>query len=78
MRRPLGLAAALVAALAMGDLGVIALFGTQDTATLALVIYQQLGAYLIPHATVTALVLLLLCLGVFWLLERGIGGKSDA
>jgi thiamine transport system permease protein len=78
LRRPLGLAAALVAALAMGDLGVIALFGTQDTATLALVIYQQLGAYLIPHATVTALVLLLLCLGVFWLLERGIGGKSDA
>jgi thiamine transport system permease protein len=62
----------------MGDLGVIALFGTQDTATLALVIYQQLGAYLIPHATVTALVLLLLCLGVFWLLERGIGGKSNA
>jgi thiamine transport system permease protein len=74
LRRPLGLAAALVA----GDLGVIALFGTQDTATLALVIYQQLGAYLIPHATVTALVLLLLCLGVFWLLERGIGGKSNA
>ena len=78
LRRPLGLAAALVAALAMGDLGVIALFGTPETATLALVIYQQLGAYLIPHATVTALVLLLLCLAVFWLLERGIGGNSDA
>lgn len=78
LRRPLGLAAALVAALAMGDLGIIALFGTPETATLALVIYQQLGAYLIPHATVTALVLLLLCLGVFWLLERGIGGKADA
>lgn len=78
LRRPLGLAAALVAALAMGDLGVIALFGTPGTATLSLVIYQQLGAYLIPQATVTALVLLLLCLGMFWLLERGIGGKVDA
>jgi len=78
LRRPLGLAAALVTALAMGDLGVIALFGTPDTATLSLVIYQQLGAYLIPQATVTALVLLLLCLGTFWLLERGIGGKVDA
>lgn len=78
LRRPLGLAAALVTALAMGDLGVIALFGTPDTATLSLVIYQQLGAYLIPQATVTALVLLLLCLGMFWLLERGIGGKVDA
>lgn len=78
LRRPLGLAAALVTALAMGDLGVIALFGTPGTATLSLVIYQQLGAYLIPQATVTALVLLLLCLGIFWLLERGIGGKVDA
>jgi thiamine transport system permease protein len=78
LRRPLGLATALVAALAMGDLGVIALFGTPDTATLTLLIYQQLGAYLIPHATVTALLLLLLCLGVFWSLERGIGGKTDA
>ena len=78
LRRPLGLATALVAALAMGDLGVIALFGTPDTATLTLLIYQQLGAYLIPHATVTALLLMLLCLTVFWLLERGIGGKLDA
>ncbi len=78
LRRPLGLAAALVTALAMGDLGVIALFGTPSTATLSLLIYQQLGAYLIPQATVTALVLLLLCLGMFWLLERGIGGKADA
>jgi thiamine transport system permease protein len=78
LRRPLGLATALVAALAMGDLGVIALFGTPDTATLTLLIYQQLGAYLIPHATVTALLLLLLCLAVFWLLERGIGGRTNA
>jgi thiamine transport system permease protein len=78
LRRPLGLAVALVATLAMGDLGVIALFGTPNTATLALLIYQQLGAYLIADATVTALLLLLLCLGLFWLLERGIGGKADA
>jgi thiamine transport system permease protein len=78
LRRPLGLALALVAALAMGDLGVIALFGTPHSATLSLLIYQQLGAYLVPQATVTALVLLLLCLSVFWLLERGIGGRADA
>jgi len=78
LRRPLGLATALAAALAMGDLGVIALFGTPATATLTLLIYQQLGAYLIPSATVTAILLLLLCLSVFWLLERGIGGRFDA
>jgi thiamine transport system permease protein len=62
----------------MGDLGVIALFGTPHTTTLPLMIYQQLGAYMIPHATVTALVLLLLSLTVFWGLERIIGGKGDA
>jgi len=78
LRRPIGLSAALVAALAMGDLGVIALFGTPETATLPLLIYQQLGAYLIPQATATALILLGLCLLVFWVLERCIGGKADA
>ena len=78
LRRPVGLSAALVAALAMGDLGVITLFGTPHTATLPLLIYQQLGAYLIPQATVTAMFLLGLCLLVFWGIERGIGGKVDA
>ena len=78
LRRPLGLAIALVTVLAMGDLGVIALFGSPASATLALLIYQQLGAYLIPQATVTAMLLLLLCLTVFTLLERLIGGNSDA
>ena len=78
LRRPLGLASALVAALAMGDLGVIALFGTVDKATLSLLIYQQLGAYLIADATVTALLLLLLCLLVFWALETIIGGRRHA
>ena len=78
LRRPLGLAAALVTVLAMGDLGVIALFGTTQTATLPLLIYQQLGAYLIPQATVTALVLLLLSLITFRVLERTIGGRTNA
>ena len=78
LRRPLGLAFALVAVLAMGDLGVIALFGSTHSTTLALMIYQQLGAYLVAQATVTAVLLLLLCLGVFALLERCIGGRTDA
>lgn len=77
LRQPLGLALALVTVLAMGDLGVIALFGSTQTSTLSLLIYQQLGAYLIPQATVTALLLLLLCLGVFVLLERIVGGSGD-
>lgn len=77
LRQAFGLSAALVAALAMGDLGVIALFGSPATATLPLMLYYQLGAYLIAEAAVTALFLLLLCLGVFWMFERGLGGKAD-
>ena len=69
---------ALACVLAMGDLGVIALFGSTETATMALMIYQQLGAYLIDEATVTAMLLLLLCLVTFTLLERLIGGKDVA
>ncbi len=78
LRRPVGLAAALVAALAMGDLGVIALFGTPETTTLPLMLYHQLGAYLIDEAAVTAVFLLSSCLLVFWLLERLIGGRRYA
>ena len=78
LRRPIGLALGLVTVLAMGDLGVIALFGSTQTATLSLLIYQQLGAYLIDQATVSALLLLVLCLAVFALLERGVGGTNHA
>ncbi|MCP4433064.1 MAG: thiamine/thiamine pyrophosphate ABC transporter, permease protein [Gammaproteobacteria bacterium] len=78
LRRPTGLAAALVAALAMGDLGVIALFGTPQTTTLPLMLYHQLGAYLVEEAAVTAVFLLLCCLLIFWLLELLIGGKRHA
>ncbi len=77
LRKPLGLSAALVTALAMGDLGVIALFGSPETATLPLLLYQRLGAYQIPQAAVIAVFLLASCLLSFWLIERGIGGKSS-
>jgi thiamine transport system permease protein len=77
LRKPLGLSAALVTALAMGDLGVIALFGSPETATLPLLLYQRLGAYQIPQAAVIAVFLLASCLLTFWLIERGIGGKNS-
>lgn len=78
LRKPLGLSAALVSALAMGDLGVIALFGSVDTATLPLMLYQQLGAYRVSQAAVTAVFLLAICLLIFWSLERAVGGKKHA
>jgi thiamine transport system permease protein len=78
LRRPLGLALALCAALATGDLGVIALFGTQDNATLPLLLYQRMASYQMEQAAVTALLLIGLCLILFTVIERGIGGKADA
>ena len=56
---------ALVAALSFGDLGAIALFGTPNTTTLPLLIYQQLGAYHLDAAAVTALLLVALALRLF-------------
>ncbi len=71
LRRPAGFAAGLTAALAAGDLGVIALFGSPDRATLPLVLYQLMGAYRMEEAKAAALVLIALSLGLFWLFEKG-------
>lgn len=77
LRKPAALALALCTALSLGDLGVIALFGTPDSQTLPLLLYQLMGAYRLGEAAVVALVLLALCLGLFVLIERGMGGRGD-
>ena len=76
IRRPLGFAAGLTAALSMGDLGVIALFATDGQATLPLVMYQLMGSYRTGQSAGAALLLLILSLGLFWIFDRG--GRSDA
>lgn len=75
LRRPLGLALGLCAALSLGDLGVIALFGAQDNATLPLLLYQKMASYRMGEAAVIALFLVTLCLGLFALIERVAGGR---
>ena len=76
LRRPAALAFAVSAALAMGDLGAIALFGTRETATLPLLMYQRMGSYRLDEAAVTALVLVAMCLILFLAVERGVGGRG--
>ncbi len=71
LKRPLGFAAGLTAALSMGDLGVIALFADPDHATLPLKVYQLMGAYRMEQAAGAALLLLCLSLGLFWMFDRG-------
>lgn len=78
LRRAAGTGLGLVAAYAVGDLGVIALFGSDRAPTLPLVLYQQLGAYRMDEAAVLALVLVSLCTGLLLGLERLLGGRAAA
>lgn len=75
LRKPIALALALAMMLSVGDLSAIALFGSQHLQTLPWLLYQQLGSYQMTQAAATALVLLVLSLGLFMLTERILGGK---
>jgi thiamine transport system permease protein len=77
LRPVLGFAAGIVAALSMGDLGVIALFADQGDATLPLMVQRLMGAYRMEAAAAAALVLVGLSFGLFWCLDRG-GRHAEA
>ena len=70
LKRPLAQAYAFACVLSLGDLGIIALFGNADFATLPYHLYQQLGAYRNDASDVTALILLLLSLALYTLIEH--------
>jgi thiamine transport system permease protein len=76
LRRPLGFAMGLSAALSMGDLGVVALFAPPGGGTLPLELYRLMGAYRMEDAAGAALLLLALSLALFWVFDRG--GRADA
>ncbi|MEL6584807.1 MAG: thiamine/thiamine pyrophosphate ABC transporter permease ThiP [Pseudomonadota bacterium] len=65
IRRGLGLALGLVAAFAMGDLGIIALFGSTETETLPLLMFGLMGSFRTDAAQATGLILVLLTLTIF-------------
>lgn len=76
--REAGIVLALAFCFSLGDLGVIALFGTQDFATLPLLMYRALGTYRTDDAAIIAAVLLVLTLAAFVLLPRLFSGPSHA
>ena len=82
LKQSVAYALAVSTTLAAGDMGVIALFGTDRLSTLPLLIYRLLGAYRLEQAAVVAVCLCALCLGAFWLLEQvsrlGREGYRDA
>lgn len=71
LRRPLGFALGVTAALSMGDLGVIVLFAGESSATLPLVVQRLMGAYRIETAAAAALLLVTISFGLFWLFDWG-------
>jgi thiamine transport system permease protein len=71
LRPAVAFGAGVVAALSMGDLGVIALFAGDSEATLPLLVQRLMGAYRMDEAAAAAVLLVVLSFGIFWLLDRG-------
>jgi len=76
LRRPIGFAAGLSAALSMGDLGVVTLFADPGQATLPLQLYRLMAAYRMEEAAAVALWLLVVSMLLFWVFDRG--GRLNA
>jgi len=66
--RDLGIAFALAFCFSLGDLGVIALFGTQDFVTLPLLMLRSIGAYRGNDSAAIAALMLALTIAAFTLL----------
>ena len=76
LRQAFGRALALAGIFSLGDLGAVAMFGSADLQTLPWLLFQQLGSYRLDEAAATALLLLLLCVSLLGLVERGLGGRQ--
>ncbi len=70
LRSDLAFVFALAFCFSLGDLGVIALFGSTDFVTLPWLLYQKLGSYRTSEAAGIAFILLLLVIFVFALSAR--------
>jgi len=70
LRRPFALSMGFAMALSLGDLGVIALFGSQDLVTLPLLLLQRMGSYRTMDAAGLALLLGALCLALVYGSEK--------
>jgi len=76
LRAPLMTGFAFAMALSLGDLGVIALFGSENVQTLPYLLLSRMGAYRTQDAAGLALFLAIICLALMFLTDRL--GKSRA
>lgn len=70
IRKPIGIAFAFAMALSLGDLGVIALFGSDALQTLPYLLLQRMGSYRTFDAAGLALILGVLCLSLMLITDR--------
>lgn len=77
MRAPFGIAFAFSMALSLGDLGTIALFGSDSLSTLPYLLLQRMGSYRTHDAAGLALILGLLCLVLMLIVDRNPAGKTE-
>ena len=77
LRRSFLLATAFAMALSLGDLGAIALFGSQDVVTLPYLLLQRMGSYRTADAAGLALLLGLVCLALMFFAGRD-GSQREA
>ncbi len=70
LRPAFGVAFAFAMALSLGDLGAVALFGSEDLTTLPLLILQRMGSYRTADAAGLALMLAVFCLLLILAAER--------
>ncbi len=70
LKKPLFLALAFAIALSLGDLGVIALFGSEQITTLPLLLFKSLGSYRTSDADGLALILAISSLMVLFIADR--------
>ncbi len=74
MRRPLATGFAFAMALSIGDLGVIALFGSEEVQTLPYLLLSRMSSYRTADAAGIALILAVFCFLLIMLAER-LGGE---
>ncbi|OLP60179.1 thiamine/thiamine pyrophosphate ABC transporter, permease protein [Xaviernesmea oryzae] len=77
LARPLLMALSFAAALSLGDLGAVALFGSQDLVTLPYLLFSRLGSYRIQDADALALLLGLVCLALTMAGTPGRGHRAE-
>ncbi len=76
LRPGIGVALAMAAAMALGDLVGIGLFGDAKLRNLTLLLYDQIGAYRMEGAAAISALLLLLVFVTYQSIERMVGGRA--